>query len=303
MKYFLKMIFMLIISLFVLYLIKTVAWQKEKIAHLQSMIEQKEKENRSKDIRIDKISEVVSNIAMAYPEVGENIHEILVDLKDNLSIGIDQRLADLPDDMQSLIINQKINANGLEHYGVVDEGYVFPVDYETSYVSSKWGEFTWRPEIYDENTLEYVYNPKVKVTKWVLHGAWDFVNHRKPEVVAANYGLVIQIGYDKKGGNFAIIEHRVDGKPLRRTGYFHLSEIYVEQGQYVKRGELIGLIGKSGKTVTTDLLHFEYKEYAQTPYGMRWVQKNFLYGTTHNNNRISGYYWIKIDDRWLLKVL
>jgi len=303
MKYLLKMTLILIACLFVSYLIKTTTWQKQKLASQQKQIQNEITKNKEKDIRIDKISEVASSIASIYPEVGDNIQSVLVDLKENLSIGIDQRLADLPDDMQSLIISQNITTHGLNNYSIVDEDYIFPVDIDTSYISSKWGEFTWRPEIYDENTLEYVYNPKEKITKWTLHGAWDFVNHRNPEVIAANAGIIIQVGVDKRGGNFFIIEHRIEGKPLRRTGYFHLSKIYVKENQYVSKGELVGLIGKSGKTVTTDLLHFEYKEYTHTPYGMRWVQKNFLVGTTHNNNRMAGYYWTKINDKWVLKVL
>jgi hypothetical protein len=303
MQYLLKMIILLGVSVIIAYLTKTTAWQKQEIKKQKMLLERKIIENKQKDIRIDKISEVATAIATVYPEVGESIHGILVDLKNDLTIGIDQKLSELPDDMQSLVISRNIATHGLKNYRIVDRGYIFPVDDETSYISSKWGEFGWRPQIYTDDTLEYVYNPKVQVTKWKLHPACDFVNHRKPEVIAANSGLIIHTGVDKRGGNYIIIEHRFPNYPLRKTSYFHLSEIYVKEGQYVAKGQLIGVIGQSGKTVTTDLLHFEYKEYMQTPYGPRWVNKNYVLDTTHNNNRIAGYYWVKIDSKWVVKIL
>lgn len=298
MKYLLKIISVLIICLFMTYLIRTVTWQRERLASQQKQIQNEITKNKEKDIRIDKVSQIVSNIANDYPVVGESLKEVLVEIKDNMSIGIDQKLADLPSDMAELIISQNIETHGLLKYKIFDNDYVYPLNADEAYIPSKWGEYGWRPKLFDEN-YQYIYQESIKSNTWALHGAWDMLNPYKPEVMASNAGLIIQTGQDIKGGNFIIIEHRIKGKPLRRTKYFHLAEIKVKQGEYVKKGEIIGITGNTGKTITSAHLHFEIEEWD----GKRWVNKNFFIGTTHNRSYMSGYYYTKLDEKWVLKVL
>jgi len=298
MKYLLKMTLILIACLFVSYLIKTTTWQKQKLASQQKQIELKEKENKEKDIRIDKGLQIVQNIATDYPAVGEGLKEVLIDIKDNMTYDIDQRLADLPSDMASMIIAQNIETHGLLKYNLFDDDYMYPINPDSGYIPSGWGEFGWRPKLFNES-YEYIYQESIKTKNWTLHPANDMLNPYKPEIYAVNAGVVIQIGYDQKGGNFIIIEHRIEGKPLRRSGYFHLAEIKVKENQYLSKGEVIGLIGESGHAITSKHIHFELKEFD----GKRWVYKNFLIGTTHNRTYMAGYYWTKINDKWVLKVL
>ena len=108
-----------------------------------------------------------------------------------------------------------------------------------------------------------------------------------------------KVGYDKSGGNYIILEHRFEGKRLRETRYYHLFEVNVKEGDYVTKGQLIGLIGETGRMTTAKHLHFELREFD----GKKWIYKNFLIGSTHNRKWMAGYYWKKIDDKWVVIAL
>jgi murein DD-endopeptidase MepM/ murein hydrolase activator NlpD len=72
-------------------------------------------------------------------------------------------------------------------------------------------------------------------------------------VYAANSGVVIESsdGWNGGYGNYIVIKH-----DNFETLYGHLSQRYVEVGDYVEKGTLIGLVGATGKA-TGCHLHFE----------------------------------------------
>ena len=72
------------------------------------------------------------------------------------------------------------------------------------------------------------------------------------DIYAAAPGKVIFAGPLTVRGNATFIDH---GEGIY-TGYFHQSEIYVQVGQQVQAGELIGKIGDTGR-VTGPHLHWE----------------------------------------------
>lgn len=73
-------------------------------------------------------------------------------------------------------------------------------------------------------------------------------------VTAANAGVVVLARSCYSSGNTVVIHH---GAQLF-TAYFHLSKMQVTAGARVKRGEQIGLVGKSGR-VTGPHLHWAAK--------------------------------------------
>ena len=72
--------------------------------------------------------------------------------------------------------------------------------------------------------------------------------------IFSNVGVVEAILSDNffYRGNFVLIGHDNNFK----SSYSHLSEILVKQNEIVRKGQLIGLMGKSGR-VTGSHLHFE----------------------------------------------
>ena len=83
------------------------------------------------------------------------------------------------------------------------------------------------------------------------HSGTDLSAPLGTEVVASNYGRVVLMGNYFFAGGSVVLDH---GGGLF-TMYFHLSEFKVEQGSLVKRGDIIGLSGASGR-VTGPHLHW-----------------------------------------------
>ncbi|QIA26265.1 peptidoglycan DD-metalloendopeptidase family protein [Thermaerobacter sp. PB12/4term] len=74
------------------------------------------------------------------------------------------------------------------------------------------------------------------------------------EIVAADDGVVVASRYMPGYGNTIIIAH----DETYSTLYGHLSRRYVEPGQVVRRGQVIGLMGTTGASTGTHL-HFEVR--------------------------------------------
>jgi len=83
------------------------------------------------------------------------------------------------------------------------------------------------------------------------HFGLDLEGATGDEIRAANDGRVVMVRDCYTSGNTVLLEH---GAGLI-TAYFHLSKFLVKRGQEVRRGQLLGLVGKTGR-VTGPHLHF-----------------------------------------------
>ncbi len=75
------------------------------------------------------------------------------------------------------------------------------------------------------------------------HTGVDIAAPMGKEVMVSNHGKVVLTGDFFFNGNSIVIDH---GGGLF-TMYFHLSKINVKEGKQVKKGEVIGLVGQSGR--------------------------------------------------------
>lgn len=107
-------------------------------------------------------------------------------------------------------------------------------------------EFGWRDAPMNPGTMEF-------------HNAIDLAsNGGRGQIFASNDGVVVQAdgNYWSWYGNYVVIQH-ADGL---FTGYAHLSQINVQKGQRVSRGQLIGIEGATGP-VTGPHLHFQFMKH------------------------------------------
>jgi murein DD-endopeptidase MepM/ murein hydrolase activator NlpD len=87
-----------------------------------------------------------------------------------------------------------------------------------------------------------------------FHTGADMPATKGTPIVAVMDGRVISTRYDGGFGNTVCIEHR-DGFLTR---YAHNSAIFVKPGDYVKKGQVIALVGSTGNS-TGNHLHFEIR--------------------------------------------
>ena len=95
-----------------------------------------------------------------------------------------------------------------------------------------------------------------------FHEGLDFAASKGTDVFATGDGKVTVAGREAGYGNCVDIDHGYN----YLTRYAHLSEILVKPGEEVKRGQLIGKVGSTGKS-TGPHLHYEvrFKDVPQNP--------------------------------------
>ena len=85
-----------------------------------------------------------------------------------------------------------------------------------------------------------------------FHKGLDISNRTGTPIMATAQGTVLKAGHDGAYGLSVEINH---GGGIV-TKYAHMQRFVVQPGQYVKRGEVIGYIGMTGRT-TGPHLHYE----------------------------------------------
>lgn len=105
-------------------------------------------------------------------------------------------------------------------------------------------------KVYRSSGYGYRIHPIYKTRK--MHAGIDFAGPIGTPIYATGNGKVIKVGTDRGYGKHVIIDHGYSYK----THYAHLSAYTVRRGQKVKRGEIIGFLGNSGRS-TGPHCHYE----------------------------------------------
>lgn len=106
-----------------------------------------------------------------------------------------------------------------------------------------------------KGALTSKFGPRVSpfTGKKALHAGIDIGAPTGTEVRSPAAGKVVVAAYDGRMGKFIRIDH---GYGIETT-YGHLSKIHVKYGDKVRRGDLVGLVGSTGKFSTGPHLHYQ----------------------------------------------
>ncbi|MEL6263433.1 MAG: peptidoglycan DD-metalloendopeptidase family protein [Cyanobacteria bacterium J06626_6] len=93
---------------------------------------------------------------------------------------------------------------------------------------------------------------------WRFHAGTDIGAAQGTPVLAAQDGTVATASNAGGYGLMVVLRHEAEEVQLE-SRYAHLSEIFVEAGKEVKKGDIIGLVGNTGNS-TGPHLHFEMRQ-------------------------------------------
>ena len=127
------------------------------------------------------------------------------------------------------------------------------------HATSQYTLWSQRPSIwpvYGRITSGFGYRIHPFFGRLMFHEGIDIANAIWTPVVATADGIVAEVGYTTDFGNLVKVEHGATGYT---TVYAHLRQSSVVEGQVVKRGELLGYVGNSGRS-TGPHLHYEVRK-------------------------------------------
>ena len=156
------------------------------------------------------------------------------------------------------IVNQQILA--LSQQGI-----------DTEYIGV---ELAWPVLGYTRITSKYAMRVHPITGQYKLHTGVDIGAPMGANFVAANDGTVVKAGMNAAYGNMVIIDH---GGGIS-TLYAHGSEILVEVGQTVKRGDAILKVGSTGYS-TGPHAHFEVRINGATTDPLPYITSGLVPGT------------------------
>jgi murein DD-endopeptidase MepM/ murein hydrolase activator NlpD len=98
------------------------------------------------------------------------------------------------------------------------------------------------------------------------HSGIDIPAPQGTKIVAAYDGQVAWSNYSGSAGNWVGIDH---GNGIY-TVYMHMSKRSVQEGQMVKKGDVLGLVGSTGRS-TGNHLHFAVRKNGEYVDPQKWV--------------------------------
>jgi LysM repeat protein len=123
--------------------------------------------------------------------------------------------------------------------------------------ADSWASSPWPQWPYGDGHFAWPVQGPLSQGAHTGHWAIDIAAPLDTQVVAADRGRVALSGWSNQGYGFrVVIDHGNDYLTL----YAHLRDIYVQEGQIVGKGQVIGLIGANGN-VTGPHLHFELRDF------------------------------------------
>ena len=184
------------------------------------------------------------------------------------------KLSDEEKEIQTKIdeYNTRFNEINAEILALAMEGI------DTKYIG---GELAWPVPGYTRISSKYGMRTHPITGVYKLHTGVDISAPMGANFIAANDGIVTKAGYNSAYGNMVIIDHGGGVSTL----YAHGSEILVQVGQVVKRGDAVLKVGSTGYS-TGPHAHFEVRLNGVVTDPMTYITNGLVPGTetTSDNN-------------------
>ena len=189
-----------------------------------------------------------------------------------------EKLSDDEKDLQTKIdeINAQYDEVNKQILALAEQGI------DTAYIG---GELAWPVPGYTRITSKYAMRVHPITGQYKLHTGVDIGAPEGANFIAANDGIVVKAERNSAYGNMVIIDH---GGGIS-TLYAHGSEILVQLGQSVKRGESILKVGSTGYS-TGPHAHFEVRINGVTTDPLPYITNGLIPGeekTDENTNTIN----------------
>ena len=183
-----------------------------------------------------------------------------------------EKLSDEEKDLQAKIdeINKQYAEVNNQILALAEQGI------ETAYIG---GELEWPVPGYTVITSKYAMRVHPITGQYKLHTGVDIGAPEGANFIAANDGVVVKAEHNAAYGNMVIIDH---GGGIS-TLYAHGSEILVELGQTVKRGDAVLKVGSTGYS-TGPHAHFEVRINGVTTDPLPYITNGLIPGTENTTD-------------------
>ena len=101
-------------------------------------------------------------------------------------------------------------------------------------------------------TSKFGYRVSPITNKYSLHTGLDIAAPENTRIYSAYNGIVEKSEYHEINGNYIVIKH----SDTLKTTYNHCNKLLVKEGETVRKGDVIALVGQTGYA-TGNHLHFE----------------------------------------------
>lgn len=254
------------------------------------------------------ISEFLSNYFLI-TELAKNDTELLDDMqsKKNNIQKAKNKLEDDKKELATIKANQSKTAKILENTKTVRENYISKLSNSEKEIQAKideynaqfaainneilamvkdgiaaeyiGGELAWPVPGYTRISSKYGMRTHPITGVYKLHTGTDISAPMGANFIAANDGIVTKAGYNGAYGNMVIIDHGGGVSTL----YAHGSEILVQLGQTVKRGDPVLKVGSTGYS-TGPHAHFEVRLNGVVTDPMPYITNGLVPKTQNNEN-------------------
>ncbi len=141
--------------------------------------------------------------------------------------------------------------------GVRPSARLRPERHSISYATDSWASTAYPDWPFGDGKFTWPVVGPISQYSHAGHRAIDIAVPIGTPVKAVDRGRVVRAGWNPAGYGFrVVIDHGIDYLTL----YAHLSDIYVEEGEIVGKGQVIGVSGSNGN-ITGPHLHFEIRDF------------------------------------------